>query len=168
RLHEGTQPNYADGFTFVLQANSPTALGQGLAGIGYQGIGRSVAVKFSTFQHPGDPAVSTTGLVLNGANPGGGLDTTVMNGPALNSQNIKQITLTYDGTNLTDRIEDILPHQVFTASFAVNIPQVIGSDTAYVGFTGATGSGPMPGFWELEDVLNWTFTSQVPLPGAPT
>src|SRR5262249_52821150 len=97
-----------------------------------------------------------------------GLDTTVMNGPALNSQNIKQITLTYDGTNLTDRIEDILTHQVFTASFAVNIPQVIGSDTAYVGFTGATGSGPLPGFWELEDVLNWTFTSQVPLPGAPT
>src|SRR5262249_53183742 len=50
RLHEGTQPNYADGFTFVLQANAPTALGQGLGGLGYQPIDRSVAVKFSTFQ----------------------------------------------------------------------------------------------------------------------
>src|SRR5262249_3635069 len=75
RLHEGTQPNYADGFTFVLQANAPTALGQGGAGIGYQGIGKSVAVKFSTFQHAGDPSVSSTGLVLNGANPAGGVDT---------------------------------------------------------------------------------------------
>src|SRR5262249_40935389 len=42
RLHEGTQPDYADGFTFVLQANGPTALGSAAAGIGYQGIGRSV------------------------------------------------------------------------------------------------------------------------------
>jgi hypothetical protein len=165
RLHEGTQPNYADGFTFVIQANSPSALGQGLAGIGYQGIGHSIAVKFSTFQHTGDPAVSTTGLVLNGASPAGGMDTTAMNGPGLNSQDIKQITLTYDGTTLTERIEDILTHQVFTTTYTVNIPQVIGSDTAYIGITGATGTS---NYWEKEDILNWSFMAQVPVPGAPT
>ena len=164
RLHEGTQPNYADGFTFVIQTNSPTALGQGGAGIGYQGIGHSVAVKFSTFQHTGDPSSSAVGLVLNGANPAGGVST-VSTGVLLNSQDIKQIDLTYNGTTLTVRIEDLMTQRVFTTSFTVNIPQAIGSDTAYVGFTAATGSG---GFWQIEDVLDWRFTSQALVPGAPT
>ncbi len=164
RLHEGTQPNYADGFTFVIQANAPSALGQGGAGLGYQGIGHSVAVKFSTFQHAGDPSDSSTKLVLNGASPGGGVST-ISSGVLLNSQAPKQIDLTYDGATLTERIEDTLTGDVFTTSFAVDIASVIGSDTAYVGFTGASGSSD---FWQLQDVLNWTWTSQAALPGAPT
>jgi hypothetical protein len=163
RLHEGTS-DFADGFTLVIQANDPTALGQGGAGLGYQGIGHSVAVKFSTFQHSGDPSDSSTGLVLNGANPGGGVST-IPSGVLLNSSDPKQIDLTYDGTTLTERIEDILTLDVFTTSFRVNIAAVIGSDTAYVGFTGASGSNDL---WQLEDVLNWTFASQAPVPGAPT
>jgi hypothetical protein len=165
RVHEGSQGlGYADGFVFVLQANDPSALGQGTSGIGYQGINHSVAIYFSTYQHTGDPSSSSTGLVFNGAAPRGGVDTTP-SGVLLNSQDIKQITLTYDGTTLTEQIMDVMTGQTFTHSFAVNIPQILGSDTGYVGFTGASGSG---GYWELEDVLSWQFTSFVPLPGAPT
>jgi hypothetical protein len=165
RLHEGTQPSYADGFTFDLEANSPTALGTGTAGIGYQGIGHSVAVVFSTFQHGGDPSSSWVGLSLNGAAPATRVDTT-STGLLLNSQDIKQIDLSYNGSTLTVRVQDVVqPQLVFTTSFTVNLAQVIGSDTAYVGFTGASGSG---GSWELEDVVDWTFTSNVPVPGAPT
>jgi hypothetical protein len=165
RLHEGTQPNYADGFAFVLQANAPTALGSAGAGIGYQGINHSVAVVFSTFQHPGDPSTTSVGLALNGAAPVTRVDTTP-SGLLLNSQDAKQIDLTYDGSTLTVRVQDILqPQLVFTTSFAVNITQVIGSDTAYVGLAGSSGSG---GFWELEDVLSWRYTSQVAVPGGPT
>jgi hypothetical protein len=165
RLHEGTQPNYADGFAFVLQANSPTALGSSGAGIGYRGIGHSVAVVFNTFQHTGEPSNSSVGLALNGAAPSNPVDTTP-SGLLLNSQDAKQIDLTYNGTTLTVRVQDLLqPQLVFTTSFAVNITQVIGSDTAYVGLTGSSGSG---GFWELEDVLSWKYTSQAPLPGSPT
>ncbi len=164
RLHEGTQPDYADGFTFTIQANAPTALGQGGAGLGYQGIGHSVAVKFSTFQHAGDPSDSSTKLVVNGASPAGGVST-VSSGVLLNSQDPKQIDLTYDGTTLTETVTDILTGDVFTTSFTVNIASVIGSDTAYVGFTGSSGSSD---FWQLEDVLNWTWTSGAALPGAPT
>jgi fibronectin type 3 domain-containing protein len=167
RLHEGSQPNYADGFTFDLQANSPTALGTGTAGIGYRGIGHSVAVIFSTFQHTGDPSSSWVGLSLNGAAPVIRVDTTQPPpGLLLNSQDIKQINLSYNGTTLTVRVQDVVqPELVFTTSFTVNIAQVIGSDTAYVGFTGASGSNS---FWQLEDVVDWTFTSNVPVPGAPT
>jgi hypothetical protein len=165
RLHEGTQPDYADGFAFVLQPNGPTALGSTAAGIGYQGIGHSVALVFNTFQHTGEPSTTSVGLAINGAAAGNLVDTTP-SGLLLNSQDEKQIDLTYDGTTLTVRITDVLqPQLVFNASFAVNIPQVLGSDTAYVGLTGGSGSG---GFWELEDVLSWTFTSQAPIPGAPT
>src|SRR5262249_48270823 len=139
-------------------------LGSAAAGTGYQGIGRSVAVVFSTFQHPGDPSSSSVGLALNGAAPGTRVDTT-SSGLLLNSQNIKHIDLAYDGTTLTVRVEDLLTHQVFTTDFTVNIGQVLGSDTAYVGLTGGSGSG---GFYELEDVLSWKYTSQAPVPGAPS
>jgi hypothetical protein len=165
RLHEGTQPNYADGFTFVLQPNAPTALGSGTAGIGYQGIGHSVAVVFSTFQHTGDPSSSWVGLALNGAAPATRVDTT-SSGLLLNSQDIKQIDLSYAGTNLMVRVQDVIqPQLVFTTSIPVNLAQVLGSDTAYVGFTGASGSS---NYWQLEDVVDWKFTSQAPVPGAPT
>src|SRR5262249_57957569 len=36
RLHEGTQPNPADGYAFVLQPSSPTALCNAGGALGYQ------------------------------------------------------------------------------------------------------------------------------------
>src|SRR5262249_52639998 len=129
-------------------------------------IGNSVAVVFSTFQHAGDPSSSSVGLALNGAAPSVRVDTTP-SGLLLTSQDPKQIDLTYDGTTLMVQVQDLLqPELVFTTSFTVNIPQVLGSDPAYVGLTGSSGSG---GFWELEDVLSWKYTSsQDSVPGAPT
>jgi hypothetical protein len=165
RLSEGTQPNYADGFVFVIQANAPTAIGQGLGGLGYQGIGNSVGVKFGSFQYPVDPAISSTGLVVNGAAPRGGVATGMV---LLNSQNPKRIHLTYDGTTLNETITDTLTGTSFTTSYTVNIPQLIGSDSAYVGFTGSTGSPGPTSFWQLQDIGSWIFTSQAPLPGAPS
>jgi MBG domain (YGX type)/Legume lectin domain len=166
RFHEGTQPDYADGITFVIQANAPTALGLGSSGMGYESIGKSIAIKLDSFQNPGDPSDSSTGLFQNGATPSGGVDTTTNNGPLINSQATKLITLLYDGATLTETITNTLDtSQVFTTSYPINIPSVIGSDTAYVGFTGATGDDKN---WELQDLTSWIFTSTAPLPGAPT
>ena len=165
RLHEGTQPDYADGLTFVIQADSPTQLGLGTGGMGYQDIAHSIAIKLDPFQNPGDPSDSSTGLFVNGAGPFGGVDTTADNGPLINSQATKLISLTYDGTTLVETITNTLdPSQVFTTSYRIDIPGTIGSDTAYIGFTAATGDSS---FWELQDVTGWTFTSKEPLPGAP-
>ena len=57
----------ADGFTFTIQGNSPTALGPGGGGLGYgpshpggtPGIGKSVAVKFDLYSNAGEGSDST-------------------------------------------------------------------------------------------------------------
>jgi hypothetical protein len=175
RLHEGTQPNYADGFTFVLQANSPYAVGAGLGGLGYQGITNSVAIKFDTFQNPGETSANSTGLYTGGANPGGpangttvfDLDPTKVN---LRSQSIKDITLTYtyNAANpamsvLTEHIDDP-DHSGQTFTYHIDIPSALGdvlagNATAYVGFTASTGDG---NYWNITDITSWRFAPSGP------
>src|SRR5262249_18126777 len=58
---------------------------------------------------------------------------------------------TYNGTTLTETVVDTVTGALFTHDYLVNIPQILGSTTAYVGFTGATG-----GASALQDVLSWT------------
>src|SRR5262249_58151133 len=69
RLHEGTQPNPADGFAFVIQSNAPSALGNASGALGYEGIRNSVAIKFDVFDNEGE-SDNSTGLFLNGDFPG--------------------------------------------------------------------------------------------------
>jgi hypothetical protein len=188
RLHEGSQPSYADGFTFVLQANSPTALGQASGGIGYQGIGNSVAIKFDTYNNEGEQnpdqtmTGGSTGLFYGGdlptiphaAFPGEVNIELNRNQVNLLSQSTKVITLTYT-YNASNPAASVLHETIldpdhgttpeFSHDYTVNIPALLGTDTAYVGLTGASGSG---GFFELEDVQSWQFSSQATLPGAPT
>jgi hypothetical protein len=153
RVHEGSDPR-ADGFTFILQGVGPGALGTVGSGLGFQGIGSSVAVKFGFFQNSGDPSGNTTGMFTNGHAPSGGinLDGTGIN---LNSQSIKLVTLTYAGTTLTEQITDEQSGAVFSTSYTVNIPMTIGADTAYVGFGGSTHE-----LWAITDILSWTYDEQ--------
>ena len=60
-------PN-ADGFTFTIQNAGTTALGSGGGGLGYQIIGKSVAVKFDLYDNSGE-GPDSTGLYKNGAAP---------------------------------------------------------------------------------------------------
>src|SRR5262249_10889127 len=102
RLHEGTQPSYANGVAFVIQAVASNALGQGLTGMGYQGITNSVALTFDTFTNGNAPgAGGSVGLFVSGHSPGGtpgtgetriALDPTMVN---LDSQSNKTIMLSY-------------------------------------------------------------------------
>src|SRR5262249_16605063 len=134
RLHEGTQPNPTDGLAFVIQANSPTALGGAGGALGYQRIPNHVAVKFDVFNNEGETD-NSTGLFFGGDFPGlphsagefsVALSPNIVN---LRSDSIKTITLTYDGTTLTETIHDPTPGQLnngdFTTTFTVDIAAVI-------------------------------------------
>ncbi len=173
RLHEGTQPNYADGFAFVIQADGPYAVGAGQGGLGYQGITNSVAVKFDTFQNTGETSANSTGLYSGGANPGGPANgTTVFDlDPAkvnLRSQSSKVIVLSYaynpsnpGASVLHESITDPdHPNTPFVHDYLVDIPSLLGdplagNSTAYVGFTAATGDS---NWWEINDITSWRFT----------
>ena len=54
--------------------------------------------------------------------------------------------------------------QNFTASWPINIPGTVGSNTAYVGFTGGTG-----GLTAIQEILDWTYvTAGQPTAATPT
>jgi predicted alpha-1,2-mannosidase len=146
-----TNPN-ADGLTFTLQGVGPTALGAPGGALGYQGVARSVAVKFDLYDNAGE-GPDSTGLYVNGASPtvpaidlrGSGID--------LHSGHVFFVHLAYDGTTLTETITDALTGAAATEAYALDIPAAIGGPTAFVGFTAGTGT-----LTSTQDVLDWAYT----------
>ena len=143
----------ADGFTFTVQNVAPTAVGFDGSNLGYGGIGDSVAVKFDIFQSQGDPSNDSTGIFVDGAAPFGptSIDLTG-SGINLHSGDEMDATINYAGAALTLTITDMVTHASWSHPFVVNIPAVVGSNTAFVGFTGGTG-----GQSSTQQILNWTF-----------
>ena len=147
-----TNPS-ADGFTFAIQNIGPAALGSGGGSLGYAGIGKSVAIKFDLFQNVGDPSNNSTGLFVDGAIPIGptSIDLTG-SGLNLHSGDKMDANLTYDGEALTLTITDLVTMATWSHPFVVNIPTIVGGNTAYVGFTAGTG-----GESATQQILSWTF-----------
>ena len=144
-----------DGLTFTIQNQGANAFGSAGAGLGYQGITKSVAVKFDLY---GDVVSNDgvgpgyTGLYTNGAAP------TV---PAVNlAGNLVNLTdghpmhahITYNGATLILSITDLSTGAHQTHNFPVNIQQTIGTDTAYIGFTGSTGDGA-----DRQNITSWSY-----------
>ncbi|HLZ07472.1 MAG TPA: chitobiase/beta-hexosaminidase C-terminal domain-containing protein, partial [Chloroflexota bacterium] len=151
----------ADGFTFAIQ-NAPAgvwAIGGNGATLGYGGIASSVGVKFDLYSNAGEGSDST-GIYTAGAMPT--LPSVDMTGSGVNlhSGDVMHAHLSYDGATLTVTITDTVTSANFTTSAAVNIPTIVGANTAYVGFTGGTG-----GLTAVQNVLNWTYVVGA---GAPT
>jgi hypothetical protein len=151
-----------NGFTFTIQNVAPTALGSSGDGLGYQGIGKSVAVKFN-FYNSDSEGGDSTGLYTNGAAPTLPTVDLTPSGIELNSGDSIQATITYDGTNLTLSLLDFVNNHTFTISNPINIPQVVGGNTAYVGFTGSTST-----VTASQKLITWTYATQsVPPAFAP-
>jgi hypothetical protein len=161
RQHDGTAPNMADGLTFIIQSNSQTALGPPGGGLGYGpdtpggpgGIPNSIAVKFDLFSNQGE-GTDSTGLYIDGVSPTVPAIDMTSSGVILQSQDVMQVTLTYDGTTLTETITDetLASHPSFTTSYTVDIPSIVGSNLAYVGFGGGTG-----GLTSVQDIQTWMY-----------
>ena len=169
----------ADGITFVL-ASSPTALGGAGGGIGYQGVSSSVAIEFDTYNNgAGDGARSNHISIDEAWNLSNSALTNVYgNGscgfaggiPAQNSNTVPgcmsngdlwTATIGFDGSHISVGLNDPSEGAAFTAlsNYPVDIASLLGTSTAYVGSTSATGSG-----WENHDILNWTFADTASLP----
>jgi hypothetical protein len=147
----------ADGFTFAIQNAGPRALGGYGEALGYAPIDKSLAVKFDLHDNAGE-GPNSTGLYVDGALPtvpaidltGTGID--LHSGTGIGD--IFLVHIAYNGTDLDLTIHDTNTGVAWSHSFAIDIPATVGGNTAYVGFTGATGA-------EIADemILNWTFSN---------
>ena len=153
----------ADGFTFTIQNVGPTAIGGYGGSLGYGpnpttgttgGIAKSVAIKFDFYNNNGE-GTDSTGLYINGASPTVPDVDMTSSGIILNSGDQINANMTYDGVNLIMTMTDIVVNKTFTYTFPINIPSTIGSNVAYIGFTGGSG-----GESSSQKILSWTFTSQ--------
>ena len=144
---------YADGFTFTIQNAGLGALGGDGDLLGYSRIGESVAVKFDLYQNKGDPSNNSTGVFVDKEAPIGpkSIDLTGT-GINLHSGDTMDANLTYNGDTLTLTITDLVTLATWSHLFRINIPEKVGGNEAYVGFTGATG-----GQTSTQQILTWTF-----------
>ena len=161
----GSNPT-ADGFAFVIQGSSSTALGPSGGGLGYgpdnpttpsssanTPIGKSIAVKFDLYSNAGE-GVDSTGLYTNGASPTTPFVDMTSSNVNLHTTDVFNVQLSYDGTNLTMTITDATTSATFTNVWPINIPSTVGGNTAYVGFTGSTG-----GDTAIQEIIGWTMSS---------
>jgi len=120
------------------------------------GIPNSVAIKFDLYNNNGE-GTDSTGIYVNGALPMTPSVDLTPSGIVLRQGDPMQATLVYDGTTLTLTLTDLTTQKTFTHGFTINIPATVNGNTAYVGFTAATG-----GSTAIQKVLNWTYTQTTP------
>jgi Legume lectin domain/Bacterial lectin/Chitobiase/beta-hexosaminidase C-terminal domain len=143
----------ADGITFTIQNSGATALGTLGGGLGYAGIANSVAIKFDLYNNNGE-GDDSIGIFQNGASPETPSTDLTGSGIDLHNGDTFSVHMAYNGTTLTMSITDGVTGAVYNTSWAINIPQVIGSNTAYAGFTGGTG-----GLTASQKIETWTLLS---------
>ena len=117
-----------------------------------------MAIKFDIWDNQGE-GIDSTGLYINGAVPTVPAVDMTGSGVDLHSGDVFNVHMTYDGTTLAMTITDASTKQSFATSWAIDIPGTVGGTTAYLGFTGGTGSA-------IQEVLNWTFVGSSARGGA--
>jgi hypothetical protein len=131
----------ADGTTFVLQ-NSPTgayALGGGGGYLGYFGITNSFALELNLYN--GGPGGTGFAWGTNGfTGTSGGAPYASTSPVNLASGDPIQVNLVYTNGSLVLSMTDLVTSANFTTTNAVNLPAILGGNTAYFGFTAGTGS----------------------------
>ena len=141
----------ADGFTFTIQGNGPTFLGNGGLSWGWRSYQRrDRQVRFVQQRGRGTglyrPVHGSPTITVPAIN----LTPTGLN---LHSGDIFNAQIAYNGTTLTVVITDTVTNATATQTYNVNIPAIVGGPTAYVGFTGGSG-----GHTAIQEILNWTYS----------
>ena len=146
----------ADGMVFILQNESPTALYSSGGDLGYHGMTNSLALEIDTYINGNynDPPVAH--LSLHGrpgtANSADELVGSIISDTTLtNVGGLRTMRVTYDSGIFEIYIDDLTVPRM---SVFLNITRYLASDSAWIGFIGATG-----GVTQVNDVLSWSFTN---------
>jgi Chitobiase/beta-hexosaminidase C-terminal domain/Legume lectin domain len=150
----GGGPNFVGGAGDALgyASNWGTGYGgdaQGGLAPGYQSLWNSLAVVFDIYNG------NLTGLYTKGAFPTG--SGVAITGVTLSSGNPIACTLTYSASaqTLTLSMTDTVTTKTFSHTWtAVNLPTIVGGNSAYLGFSGATG-----GMTANQNVLSLTYST---------
>ena len=154
----------ADGFAFVIQNSSSTALTDGGGALGYDGMPASLAIEFDTFQNtqpgwndlPGNHvSVHTLGINPNSAFESASIGSTTQI-PALKDGQWHIVHIRYavqPQPKLSIYIDN-LNNPVLEVAVNIVTKLQLGNGLAWAGFTGATG-----GLTEIHDIQNWHFLS---------
>jgi hypothetical protein len=158
----------ADGFAFILQNSSagPNALGGNGSSLGYGPdpddsggtvISPSAAVELNVYAgHTQGTNFEIDGVTGN-YNPTGSVD-------FWDTGDAIQVVVSYDGNTLTETLTDLVNGNTYSTSYGgVDLAKILGSDSAYVGFSAATG-----GSVSTQTVSNFTFTAETPTGSGPS
>jgi T5SS/PEP-CTERM-associated repeat protein len=157
-IYQASGSLQADGVTFVLQNVGLTALGTVGGGLGYCGIGASVAFEINIYSDASGgrgTSFDTNGVT---ADCSGGTPYTSTAPVNLASGDPISVTVTYTGNLLNETLFDLVTSDSFTTNYTVNISTAVGGGTAYVGFTGGTG-----GLTSIQTISNFMYQSSVNL-----
>jgi hypothetical protein len=161
------------GFGLSAGGTSANGLGYGSGGgVSQPALGNSIGIKFdatpfnssSWFVEPSP--VSSTGLYVDGGPAIGGNGPNSGYGPEVDlhhfnigvgSNDVMQAVITYDGSILTMVLTDTSTGATTRLSWPVNIPAIVGANTAYIGFCAGT---PITS-GTTDKLLSWSFSEGI-------
>jgi Legume lectin domain len=172
RMSQASGIDPADGFTFVV-SQATAGLGTLGGGLGYQGVGSSVAIEFDTYNNGEVGGSNHVALDTNGSlaslvsvSPYGLSNCTLGNYGAtgcMSNGKIWSAFVNYDGTtkllNVSVQEQGSALINLIT-NYSIDIASTLGTNDAFVGFTAATGSG-----YQNHDILNWQLANDTSIVG---
>jgi hypothetical protein len=144
----------ADGAAFILQNSpmGPTALGGAGGGLGFSGISPSAGLEMNVYG-PNTPGIAFQVNGITGAPYSPTAPVSLAGGNPINC------SVSYDGTTANLTMADTLAGTLFTTNYTANLPSLLGQNTAYVGFTGASG-----GVASLIQISDFRFFNEAAVP----
>jgi hypothetical protein len=133
----------ADGVTFCIQNGTagPAAIGAGGGGLAYSGGSPAVTPSAALAMNIYDPNTRGIQLLTGGTTPaaGAGAYASILPVQLGTVANPIQVNVSYAGGIFTASFRDTVANTTFTTNYVIDLPTVVGDNSAYVGFTGADG-----------------------------